>query len=395
MGERVVVVGASMGGLRAAENVRKAGYAGEVLVIGAEMHMPYNRPPLSKVALAKEPESDTLAFRVPRAANDVIWRLGATVVSSDLDRRVVVLDDGEIIGWEGLVIATGLRPRRLTLPGPDAGRHVLRTIEDARELRAVMVPGARMVIVGAGFIGCEVASTARGLGVEVDVVAPEVVPLERPLHQQLGATLQAMHERHGVRFHLGVLPVELRGQDRISSVMLSDGTELQADVLVESVGCTPNVEWLEGNGLDLSDGLLCDNRLRVEERLDIVACGDVARFPNPLFDQVPRRVEHWTMVTATAKRAGRTLGTQLTGGPVGDECFAPVPSFWSDQYDVRIQSFGAVGLGGDDVRVLEGALEGEAAFGYHREGNLVGVVMIGMANRHRYYHDLIASLVPA
>jgi NADPH-dependent 2,4-dienoyl-CoA reductase/sulfur reductase-like enzyme len=384
---RVVVVGASMAGLRAAEAVRKAGFTGEVVVIGDEPHPPYNRPPLSKAALRTTPDVTGLLFRAPR--RDIEWRLGKPVVAADLTARTVTLDDGHVLGWNGLVVATGLRPRRLPLPGP--GRHVVRTVEDAATLRASLTPGARLVVVGAGFLGCEVAATARALGVEVDVVAPESVPMQRPLGTELGAAIRRRHEAAGVRFHLGKVPTAFDGAFD-GSVVLADGSRLRADVVVEAVGCAPNVEWLAGNDVDLGDGVVCDNRLRVEGRPDVVACGDVARFPNPLFDGAPRRVEHWTMVTDTARRAGTSLGRWLTGRDEDPTTFAPIPSFWSDQYDFRLQSFGNVALGGDDIRVLEGDLDGEVAVGYHRGSELVGVVLIGLTSRHPYYRQLIATL---
>lgn len=385
---RVIVVGASMGGLRAAEAVRKAGYTGELIVIGDEPHPPYNRPPLSKQAT---PDLDGLLFRIPRAARDVEWRLGVPVVAADLSARTVTLADGQVLEWTGLVVATGLRPRRLAVPGPTAGRHVVRTVEDAAALRARLTPGARLVVVGAGFIGCEVAATARALGVEVDVVAPEAVPMERPLGAALGAAMRRRHEAAGVRLHLGTVPIECLGDGAVEAVVLADGSRLPADVVVEAVGCQPNVEWLAGNGMDLSDGLRCDAQLRVEGRPDIVACGDLARFPNALCDDVPRRVEHWTMVTDTARRAGTTLGRWLTGQDDDPSPFAPIPAFWSDQYEIRLQSFGAVDLGDADIRVLEGDLDGEVAVGYHRDGDLVGVVLVGLAGRHPHYRQLIAA----
>lgn len=391
---RIVVVGASMAGLRAAEAVRKGGFAGEVVVVGDEAAMPYNRPPLSKDALRTPVDLDTLVFRLPRAATDVTWRLGAPATSADLGARTVRVGE-DVLGWDGLVVATGLRPRRLDQPGPLAGRHVIRTHEDAIALRASLGPGVRVVIVGAGFIGCEVAATARALGAEVDVVAPETVPIERPLGLVLGGELQRRHEEHGVRFHLGTVPVGFGGDARVTSVRLADGRELPADVVVEAVGCVPNVEWLGGNGLDLRDGVLCDGWLRVEGRPDVVACGDVARFPNALFDAVPRRVEHWTMATDTARRAGATLAAHLTGADAGPAEFAPMPSFWSDQYDLRIQSFGSVGLGGADVRVLEGDLRGEVVVGYHDpSGRLVGVVLVGLGGRAGHYRGVIATPEP-
>ncbi|GAA3967389.1 FAD/NAD(P)-binding oxidoreductase [Actinomadura viridis] len=388
---RCVVVGASMGGLRAAEAVRKAGFTGEIVVVGEEPHMPYNRPPLSKEALGGGLDPAALRFRIPRAAGDVTWRLGERVAATDLAARTVTLENGDVLAWTGLVVACGLRPRRLAVPGPPGGRHVIRTIEDVQRLRDALSPGARLAVVGAGFIGCEVAATARELGVEVDVIAPTAVPVERPLRRMLGAALQRRHEARGVRFHLGVAPVEFRGGDHVTSLLLGDGTELPADVVVEAVGCVPNVEWLDGNGLDLTDGVLCDDRLRVEGRADVVACGDIARFPNPLFGGVPRRVEHWSMVTETARRAGHTLGRALTGAEPDPAPFAPIPSFWSDQYGMRIQSFGVPDLGAEDVRVLDGDLDDEVAVGYHRDGRLMGVVLIGLRSHYMRYRALIAE----
>lgn len=387
---RVVVVGASMGGLRAAEAVAKAGYPGEVLVIGEEPRMPYNRPPLSKDALRGGLDEQRLEFRVPRGAADVVWRLDTRVAAADLTARTVTTAGGDQVAWDGLVVATGLRPRRLDLQGPEDGRYVIRTLEDAGRVRAALLAARRLVVVGAGFIGCEVAATARGLGVEVDVVAPEDVPMQRPLRHELGAALQRRHEREGVRFHLGTVPLGFGGHDRVTSVELADGTVLETDMVVEAVGCEPEIEWLDGNGLDLRDGVLCDDALRVEGRPDVVACGDVARFPNRSVDDVPRRVEHWTSVTDTARRAGATLGRYLVGAEQDPSPFAAVPSFWSDQYELRLQSFGSVGVG-DRTEVLEGDLDGEVAVGYLRDDALVGVVMVGLGGRHRHYRDLVAA----
>lgn len=208
----------------------------------------------------------------------------------------------------------------------------------------------------------------------------------RPLGARLGAELRRRHEGRGVRFLLGRTVARFTG----TGLELSDGTQVAAEVVVEAVGSVPCVEWLDGNGLDLSDGVLCDGALRVEGRPEVVAVGDVARFPNPRYDDVPRRVEHWSMPTDTARHAARTLLGQ-DAGP-----FMPLPSFWSDQYDLRLQSFGAPGLG-DDVRVLEGDLGGEAVVGYHRDGRLVGVVMLGAARRQAHYRGLLLddARVPA
>lgn len=388
----LVVVGASMGGMRAAEAARKAGFTGAITVFGEETHMPYNRPPLSKNALAGDQELESLIFRVPRAAADVVWELGTRVESAELNSRQVTTSEGATLTYDGLVIATGLRPRRLSLPGPESGRYVIRTIDDVRVLRRRLEPGSRLVVIGAGFIGCELAATAIGLGAVVDVVAPESVPMQRPLGHHLGLALQRRHTDRGVAFHLGRLPTAFLGEDVVTGVVLDDGTELVADLVVEAVGGAPNVEWLYGNDLDLTDGVVCDNLMRVAGREEVVVCGDVAKFPNLLFDDVARRVEHWTMVTDTARRAGNTVGSHLAGVVQENSRFAPVPTFWSDQYQMRIQSFGAVGLGQADIRVLEGSLDSDVVVGYHRDNTLIGVAMIGFGGKHRTYYDLIAGL---
>lgn len=373
MAAGIVVAGASMGGLRTAEQLRAAGWTGRITVVGDEPHMPYNRPPLSKEVLSGKAPFASLAFTPKAAAADVEWRLGTRVTAARLDARTVTLDDGSLLPYDGLVIATGMRPRRLRCPGPLTGRHTVRTLDDAQALRDELTrPGARVVVVGAGFIGCEVAATAVALGVaEVTVVDPLPLPMVGPLGELLGRALLRRHEDRGVRFALGTGVAGFRGRDRVTGVVLSDGTELDADVVVESVGSRANTEWLDGNGLDLSDGVLTDGLLRVGGRPEVVAVGDVARFPNARYDGVPRRVEHWSIPTDTAKHAAKTL----VGADPGP--FAPLPTFWSDQHEFRLQSFGAPALGKDDVRILDGDPEGDVLVGYHHDGRLVGVVALG------------------
>jgi 3-phenylpropionate/trans-cinnamate dioxygenase ferredoxin reductase component len=401
VGRRVVVVGASMGGLRAAEQLRAAGWDGGITVVGAEPHLPYNRPPLSKDVLAgqavdPEAQHTKLAFRMRPSLADVDWRLGTAAISADLERRTVRLSDGTSLSYDGLVVASGLRPRRLAMPEPRAGRHVVRTIEDAVALRAELAPGVPVVVVGAGFIGSEVAATARSLGCEVTVVEPAGVPMGRVLGDELGRLVQARHEAAGIRFHLGRVVAALHGGDRVTVVKLDDGTVLRASVLVEAVGSHTNVEWLEGTGLDLSDGVLCDNQMRVEGRPDVVAVGDVARFPNPRFDGAARRVEHWCMPTETARRAARSLAAHLAGQTPEREEFAPLPTFWSDQFDLRIQGFGAPALA-DRFELLEGALStpadmaAGAAVGYWRGTGLVGVVTVNLPTRTPHYRKLVMA----
>ncbi|MFJ5678992.1 NAD(P)/FAD-dependent oxidoreductase [Streptomyces sp. NPDC093097] len=379
MNAPIVVAGASMAGLRAAEQLRAAGWDGPITLVGNEPHMPYNRPPLSKEVLAGRASFDSLALRPRADVCDVRWRLGTTVVRAALDRQAVELDDGETLPYRGLVVATGMRPRRLRCPGPLAGRHTVRTLDDAQGLREALTrPDARVVVVGAGFIGCEVAATALALGAaEVTVVDPLPLPMAGPLGELLAGALLRRHEQRGIRFALGTGVTAFHGDNRVTGVALADGRVLAADVVVESVGSAANTEWLEGNGLDLSDGVLTDEHLRVGGRLDVIAVGDIARFPNARYDGVPRRVEHWSIPTDTAKHAAKALAAHLTGTDADLAPFAPLPTFWSDQHDFRLQSFGAPALGKDDVRVLDGDLDGDVLVGYHRADHLVGVVALG------------------
>jgi NADPH-dependent 2,4-dienoyl-CoA reductase/sulfur reductase-like enzyme len=411
MTRRTVVVGAGMAGLRTAEALRAQGYTGEIVVLGDEPHTPYNRPPLSKEALAGELIEDLtherLAFRVRKAAADVVWRLGTRVVRADLSDHAVELADGARLAFDALVAATGVSARRLDVPGPpptaDAGRHVIRTLDDALALRAELRPGARVVVLGAGFIGCELAATARTLGCDVTCVAIDPLPMIRPLGPMLATVLQRRHEEHGVRFRLGTEAVALAGKQRVTGVGLDTGERLDADVVVEALGSRTNVDWLDGHGFDLTDGVLTDGALRPVtggRGVDgLAVVGDVARFPNPRFGSGAWRVEHWSVPTDTGRRAGAVLAAYLSGDTpdrrdryelVTGTPWEVLPSFWSDQYDLRLQSYGLPALADPDgVKVLEGDLDGECVVGYHRDGQLVGVVGIGMLPRVNSYRDQV------
>lgn len=371
----VVIVGAGLSGLRTAEALRAHAYAGAITVVGAEPWYPYNRPALSKDALLGGVEMSGLEFRRRASIADVVWRLGVAVETVDASPGQVHLSDGTALPADGIAIATGLRPRRLALEGPTHGRHVLRTVDDARLLREHLTPGTRVVIIGAGFIGGEVASTARRLGCDVHVVAVESVPLAHALGDDLGTALQRRHEADGVRFHLGRTVTRIHGADRVTGVTLDDGHELPADMVLEAVGSEPNTALLQSiPGIDLSDGVLSDNHMRVVGApMPMVAVGDVARFPNPLIDDVARRVEHWSMPTDTGRRAGATLAALLAGEPLDSAPFAPLPSFWSDQAGVTLQSFGAPGLA-DQIEVVDGVPAGACIVEFRRADQLIGVV---------------------
>jgi len=452
MTKHVAIAGAGLGGLRAAEQLRAAGHAGPITVVGAEPHMPYNRPPLSKELLAHEladaeatPETDAddlaalherVAFRRRASVADVTFRLGAPVTGVDLGAGELALADGDAVRFDGLVVATGLRPRRLNVPGPagpGSGRHVLRTLDDCARLRADLraelagaggaaAGGSRrphVVVVGAGFIGCEVACTALSLGCDVTVVEPAGPPMLRVLGSRLAQAVQRAHELAGITFVLGQAVIGYAGQDRVTGVVLAAGTDassaraagglalagaaLPADLVVEAIGSLPNTEWLAGSGLDLTDGVLCDNSLSALTSAvpsapvtgaPVTAVGDVASFPNPLFDDVPRRVEHWSMPTDTARRAAATLHAKLEDRPIEPNSFRPLPYFWSDQGDLRLQSFGSPGLA-DDVVIAEGDLD-ELDKGllatYHRAGRLVGSVAFNLPpTRYRALREALLA----
>jgi NADPH-dependent 2,4-dienoyl-CoA reductase/sulfur reductase-like enzyme len=407
MDSHVVIAGAGLGGLRAAEQLRAAGHSGPVTVIGAERHLPYSRPPLSKELLAVAGEltpqtaHEKVAFRRRRAVADVAFRLGQPVVAADLAAGQLSLADRANVAFDGLVVATGLRPRRLLArdaePGTPLipGSYVLRTLDESLGLRAALRPGTRVAIVGGGFIGCEVAGTALSLGCEVTVIEADRAPMLRVLREELAGAIQRSHEDAGIRFVTGQFVAGVTGDARAgaSRLLLSDGAEVPAEVIIEATGSLVNVEWLAGNGLDLSDGVLCDNTLAAAGADRVVAVGDVARFPNPLFDAVPRRVEHWSMPTDTARRAAATLRALLTGSPVDAIPFAPVPAFWSDQLDLRLQSYGSPVLA-DETRVTEGDLDhltGGLIATYHRAGRHVGTVAVNIPTaRHRKLREELA-----
>lgn len=400
MTDPIVVVGAGLAGLRAAEQLRAAGDTGPLVVVGREVHPPYNRPPLTKDALKNGVDATVLQFRQRASTADVTWRLGQCVAAADLDAHSVTLEDGAILGYRGLIVATGVGTRRLRLDAPVAWRHGIRTLDDAAALHEALKVGRRVVVLGAGFVGTEVAATATQLGCEVQVVDPLPVPLVRALGLVVGAEVRRRHEERGVRFHLGRMVTAIHGTTRPEQVELDDGTTLKADVVVEAVGSAPHVEWLDGTGLDLADGVLCDGALHPlrdgGSALDIVALGDVARFPVPGFGTGPVRIEHWNWPTEIAAHAARSLLAGIDGVRAPAAAFLPLPTFWTDQWGVRFQSLGMPHLGLDDVRVLEGDFSGDCAVGYHDPtGRLVGVLLIGLPRGLLTYRSRIASERPA
>jgi NADPH-dependent 2,4-dienoyl-CoA reductase/sulfur reductase-like enzyme len=311
------------------------------------------------------------------------WRLGRTAVALDLPEREVVLDGDERLPFDGLVIATGATPRRL--PGTELdGVFLLRTLDDANAIKGAFASNPRVIVLGAGFIGCEVAATARGLGLDVTMVDIFEEPLQRVLGTEMGAVCAGLHRDHGVNLRMGVASEKIEGEGKVEGITLADGTFLPADVVIVGIGVVPATGWLEGSGLELRDGVVCDETLCALGATDVVAVGDLARWHHPLFGE-EMRLEHWTNAAEQADHAATTL----VQGPDKAQPFAPIPYFWSDQYDAKIQ---LVGMPGPEVQVVEGSVE-ERKFvaAYGREGRLVGALGFSQPRRLMQYRSLISD----
>jgi NADPH-dependent 2,4-dienoyl-CoA reductase/sulfur reductase-like enzyme len=362
---RVLVVGASAAGLAAAETLRREGYSGEITLVGEEPHPPYDRPPLSKQILAGEWGTERLALRSEEQFADLglELRLGVEAIGLDVDAREVRLAGGESVGYDALVIATGVRPRRL----PGEGAHVLRTLGDAIALRENLGPGKRLVVVGAGFLGAEAAAVARGLGADVTVLEPAPVPLAHAVGAEVGAVLAQAHLDHGVDLRTGVSVTAVAGD----GVQLAGGELVEADEVLVAIGAVPNTEWLEGSGLTIDNGVVCDEYCAAAP--GVYAAGDVARWHNPLFD-ASMRIEHRTNAAEQGMAAARNLLNADSPKP-----FAPVPFFWSDQYDMKVQAYGYL-RGHEEIAVVEGSLAERRFLTAYRTGDRVaGVLGVGVS----------------
>jgi NADPH-dependent 2,4-dienoyl-CoA reductase/sulfur reductase-like enzyme len=378
--QRIVVVGSSLAGLRAAEELRHRGFGGTITMVGDEPREPYDRPPLSKQVLAGEWDVDRIALAVAHEGGidglDLEWRRGAQAVGLDPGDRRLRLRAGGDLAYDGLVIATGARPREL--PGTEelASVRTLRTLDDALALRAALDAGARrVVVVGAGFIGAEVAATCRTAGCDVTILEALPVPLGRALGDEMGAVMGDLHRDHGVDVRLGVGVAGFAGDGAVTRVDLADGTHVEADLVVVGIGVTPNTSWLEGSGLPLDDGVVCDATTRVAP--GIVAAGDVARWPSHRVGEV-LRVEHWDNALTMGVHAAPRLLADRGGDPAHDPAttapYDPVPWFWSDQYDRKIQLAGRSSPA-DEVRVVDGSTDERRFVALYRRGDrLVGVL---------------------
>ena len=367
MVQHIAVVGASLAGLRLLEALRREEYAGRVTMIGAERELPYDRPPLSKQFLVDGWSEEKLALaKAGVAPLGAEWRLGVPATALDPKALALTLGDGSRIEADAIVLATGAAPRRLPFERGLAGLVALRTLEDGRQLRDALATAPRVVVIGAGFIGMEVAASCRTKGCAVTVVEPLPAPLIRGLGPVLGERVARRHREAGVEFHLGVGVSGFEGEGRVTGVRLADGRVLPADLVVVGVGAAPAVAWLEGSGIAIENGVLCD-ATGATSRPGVFALGDCARWENARYPERPR-FEHWTSAVEQAEVVARRLVHGRS------EPHAAVPYVWTDQFDLRLAIAGEF-KEGDAMHVCLGSLEDDkflVLFG--RGGKLVGAV---------------------
>jgi 3-phenylpropionate/trans-cinnamate dioxygenase ferredoxin reductase component len=383
---RIVIVGASLAGLRAAEALRDRGFDGELTLIGDEPHRPYDRPPLSKQVLqgAWEPEQTFFRKKDGYDALALDMRLGVRAVSVDLRARRVALADGTFADYDRLVIATGARVRTLSAMAPRAGLFTLRGLDDAIVLRRALMDAPRVAIVGAGFIGLEVAASCRARGLPVTVIESLPIPLSPIVGPTVGDMVAAMHRDHGVDLRTGVVVTDILGESRVAGVALSDGSRIDADVVVLGIGVTPNTEWLEGSGLTIDNGIVCNGS--GEAAPDVYAAGDVARVANRWHGDSPR-IEHWTNAVEQAVHAAENA----LAGPEASTSFSSVPYFWSDQYDRRIQFIGG-GPPHDEIVIVDGSLADRRLTALYRRGDrLVACLALNQPRALIKYRKLLAA----
>ena len=379
----IVIVGGGLAAARAAEQLRRSEFSGPITIVSEEDHLPYDRPPLSKEVLRSETDDVTLKPAEFYEENDITVLLGAAAQSLDTAAKTLTLADGRVLPYDELVIATGLVPK--TIPSfPDLeGIRVLRSFDESLALRKHAGSARHAVVVGAGFIGCEVAASLRGLGVDVVLVEPQPSPLASVLGEQIGSLVARLHRAEGVDVRCGVGVAEVRGTDQVEKVVLSDGAELDADLVVVGIGSRPATGWLEGSGIELDNGVVCDHVGRTSAP-NVWALGDVASWRNTVGHQV--RVEHWSNVADQAR--------VLVPSMIGEEppATVSVPYFWSDQYDVKIQCLGEP-QADDIVHVVEDDGRKFLAF-FERDGVVTGVVGGGMPGKVMKSRNKIAHGAP-
>ncbi|MEU4525553.1 FAD/NAD(P)-binding oxidoreductase [Amycolatopsis sp. NPDC024027] len=370
MSERIVIAGAGLAGLRAAERLRELGFDGEVVVLGAEPDIAYHRPALSKQLLTGAVSRADTLLADPLEV-DAEWRFDTPVTALSPNRQVVHLRDEEL-HYDGLIIATGVEPRRM--PGAPHGHPrvvVVRTLADTIALQRALAgnPGP-VAVIGDGFIGCEVASSLREMNREVVLFGRARSLLADVLGPDIGEWLTALHTARGVRLELGTTIRRWRPAPTHVGLEFADGRALEVACVVVAVGSVPAVSWLRGAKLPLDDGVVCGPTCHVVGSSTIVAAGDVARWPNLRFDPTPHREEHWL----NAVEMSRAAAQNLLAGPQGSPAYTPVPRYWSEQHGVRIQVAGRPSLATDTV-LLESPVPGTRPItGFVRQGRLVGLI---------------------
>ena len=379
----IVIVGGGLAAARTAEQLRRSEYTGPITIVSDEDHLPYDRPPLSKEVLRAETDDVTLKPAEFYDENKITVVLGKGARTVNTDAKTLTLTDGSELGYDELIIATGLVPKRIPAFPDLPGIHVLRSIDESMKLRHEAGSARRAVVVGAGFIGCEVAASLRGLGVDVVLVEPQPAPLASVLGEQIGALVARLHRAEGVDVRCGVGVGDVRGTEKVEKVVLSDGTELDADLVVVGIGSHPATAWLEGSGIEVDNGVVCDPVGRASAP-HVWAIGDVASWRNTVGHQV--RVEHWSNVADQARA--------LVPAMLGQDAPAAVtvPYFWSDQYDVKIQCLGEPEAT-DTVHVVEDDGRKFLAF-YERDGVVAGVVGGGMPGKVMKVRAKIAAGAP-
>lgn len=373
-----MVVGSSLAGVRACGGLRAEGFDGTITLIGAEAHTPYDRPPLSKKVLSGEWEPERIALVRPDELEklQLQLRLGVPAASLSTVDRTVTLTDSAVLAYDGLVLATGAATRRLPNQLEHESVFELRTLDDSLALRSRIDSGnLRVTIIGAGFIGLEVAATARLLGNDVVVLEGAPAPLVRGLGAEMGRAVTQLHADHGVPVRCGVQVLGIEDHGASLAVRLGDGETVVSDVIVVGIGVAPVTDWLHGSGLTVRDGIVCDATLNTGVP-GVYAAGDVARWPNPQFDGEEMRVEHWT----NASEQGLIVARNLMAVSRGEEpeAYSSVPFFWSEQYGTRLQFIGRA-AGDDDVRIVKGSITERSFLAlYGSQGVLRGALGLAM-----------------